>query len=312
MEYSVIIRTLGTAGNKYQQLLDSISQQAIQPKEILVYIAENYPIPKETINRERYITVPKGMVAQRALPFKEITTEYCLFLDDDVYLPPNAVSILYNTLIKHQADVISPALFFHKYRFISFITGNSFPHRNTQKGYLILPTGGFSFNENTEIKVKESQSNAGPCFFCKKETMLNIHFEEELWLDETGYALWDDQTMFYKMYLYGYKILTTFESGIIHLDAQSSTQIPEKVNKIIYADSRNRLIFWYKFIYSQQPNFYRKIYVALCIIYSYCMQLIMYTYVGFKNGNTARTSSFLKGIKAAVNYIKELRYKDIQ
>ena len=72
MEYTVVIRTLGKAGEKYQRMLDSLKAQTFQPKDIIVYIAEGYNIPKETIGTERYVYVKKGMVAQRALSYDEI------------------------------------------------------------------------------------------------------------------------------------------------------------------------------------------------------------------------------------------------
>ena len=37
-EYSVVIRTLGTSGEKFEQLLKSVEQQTISPKEVLVVI----------------------------------------------------------------------------------------------------------------------------------------------------------------------------------------------------------------------------------------------------------------------------------
>ena len=40
IEYSAVIRTLGRAGDKYQQLLDSLEAQAMKPQNVLVYIAE--------------------------------------------------------------------------------------------------------------------------------------------------------------------------------------------------------------------------------------------------------------------------------
>ena len=110
-EYTAVIRTLGTAGEKYQQLLDSLQAQTIAPQAIIVYIAEGYPLPKETIGTERYVYVKKGMVAQRALPYDEVQTEWMLFLDDDVYLPPQAVETLYIQLRERGADVISPDVF---------------------------------------------------------------------------------------------------------------------------------------------------------------------------------------------------------
>ena len=76
MEYTAVIRTLGTAGEKYQQLLNSLMWQTIPPKKIIVYIAKGHPIPIETIGCEEYIYVKKGMVAQRALQYNEVSTEY--------------------------------------------------------------------------------------------------------------------------------------------------------------------------------------------------------------------------------------------
>ena len=111
MEYTVVIRTLGKAGEKYQTMLDSLKVQTIPPQKIFVYIAEGYPIPKETIDEERYIYVKKGMVAQRALPYSEVETEYMLFLDDDLAFPPDTVERMFQLLKEHNADVISPDIF---------------------------------------------------------------------------------------------------------------------------------------------------------------------------------------------------------
>ena len=111
MEYTAVIRTLGKAGEKYQKLLDSLVAQTIKPKQIIVYIAEGYPIPKETVGIEQYVYVKKGMVAQRALTYDEVDTDYILFLDDDVFLPDNAVDTLYNEMMDFDADVISPDVF---------------------------------------------------------------------------------------------------------------------------------------------------------------------------------------------------------
>ena len=55
MDYTAVIRTLGTAGEYYQRTLDSLRLQTIQPDAIVVYIAEGYSTPKKTIGKERYI-----------------------------------------------------------------------------------------------------------------------------------------------------------------------------------------------------------------------------------------------------------------
>lgn len=111
IDYTAVIRTLGTAKVKYQKLLKSLVAQTCSPKSIIVYIADRYSLPKETVGIEKYVYVKKGMVAQRALRYDEVETEYILFLDDDVELPANGVVHLYNQLLENKADVISPDVF---------------------------------------------------------------------------------------------------------------------------------------------------------------------------------------------------------
>ena len=65
--YSVAIRTLGTAGEKFFEELRSLHRQSIPPERILVYIATCCQRPKEKVGREGYVWVKKGRWAQRAL-----------------------------------------------------------------------------------------------------------------------------------------------------------------------------------------------------------------------------------------------------
>ena len=279
-EYTAVIRTLGTAGAKYQQLLDSLQAQSVAPKAIIVYIAEGYPLPKETIGTERYVYVKKGMVAQRALPYDEVETEWMLFLDDDVFLPPKAVETLYMQLRDRGADVISPDVFPNAKRslfgeFMMTLSGRMRARRGDDAwGYKLMRTAGYSYNANPTLSTYWSQTNAGPCFMCKKETFLDIHFEEELWLDSLSYAQGDDQVMFYKMYLHGKKQLTSYNSVIVHLDA-GSMRTQEKEISILYADLRFKILFWYRFLYSQEKNFLLKMWDVLCLTYLLSFALII-------------------------------------
>ena len=279
-EYTAVIRTLGTAGAKYQQLLDSLQAQSVAPKAIIVYIAEGYPLPKETIGTERYVYVKKGMVAQRALPYDEVETEWMLFLDDDVFLPPKAVETLYMQLRDRGADVISPDVFPNAKRslfgeFMMTLSGRMRARRGDDAwGYKLMRTAGYSYNANPTLSTYWSQTNAGPCFMCKKETFLDIHFEDELWMDNLSYAQGDDQVMFYKMYLHGKKQLTSYNSGIVHLDA-GSMRTQEKEISILYADLRFKILFWYRFLYSQEKNFLLKMWDVLCLTYLLSFALII-------------------------------------
>lgn len=273
MEYTVVIRTLGKAGEKYQTMLESLKVQTIPPKNIFVYIAEGYPIPKETIDEERYIYVKKGMVAQRALPYSEVETEYILFLDDDLAFPPNTVEDMYKALINCHGDVISPDIFPNatrslKSELMMTISGRMRARRCDKTwGYKVMRNGGYSYNKHPQ-EVMSSQTNAGACFLCRKDDFLRVHFEDELWLDNTSYPLGEDQVMYYKMYLKGMKILTWYKSGFVHLDAGGNTS-PEKEEKLIYSDFRFKTIFWHRFVRQCEKSLLLKIWSILCIGYAF-------------------------------------------
>lgn len=310
MNYTVVIRTLGTAGEYYQRTLNSLLEQTIKPQAIIIYIAEGYPIPKETIGIERYVYVKKGMVAQRALDYNEVNTEFILFLDDDVNLPSNGVETLYNELQEHQAQVISPCVFYNhkvswKSKIVQTVMGKEVARLWSNRwAYKVLRTGGFSYNNNPIKSVYESTSNAGPCFFCKKEDFLKIHFEEDLWLDEAPYALPEDQVMYYKMHLCGLKVLTSFDSGIIHLDAGSTMQSSnDKILKVIYSEYRNKIIFWYKYIYKHETNMFLKFWCIGCLGYMLIVQYFL-SILKLLKGKKDEVKAFRKGVKDGMEYIK--------
>lgn len=315
MEYSVVIRTLGRAGEYYQRTLDSLKDQSIPPSDVIVYIAEGYERPSGTIGFEKYVAVPKGMVAQRSLDYNEVQTKYCLFLDDDVYLPPDAVEKMFNELVQYNAQVISPCTFANhkvplKSKFLKALTGKEVCRIWGNKwAFKILRTAGFSYNNNPVRPVYESQSNAGPCFLCKKADFLKIRYSEELWLDKTYYALPDDQVMFYKMYKMGLKVLTSFDTGIVHLDAGSTIgQNPERSAKLIFSEYRNKLIFWHRFIYLPEKSWALKIWSIMAILYAYGVQFFKHSLFYFL-GKKSEAKSFWSGCLSGLDYIKSEEYK---
>lgn len=273
MEYSVAIRTLGTAGEKYQRLLESLERQTVPPEQIVVYIAEGYPVPEETIGKEQYVYVRKGMVAQRALRYDEIDAEYILFLDDDLVLGPDTVESMYEAMVQSGADVVAPDIFRNSgrgmmSRMLMFLSGRMVArHDDGRWGYKVMRNAGYSYNRNPKKKVYMSQTNAGACFLCRKSDFLSIRFDEELWLDNQGYALGEDQTMYYKMYRKGLKVATLYDCDIEHLDAGDNLN-PERERRLIYADFRFKTIFWHRFIFMPEKSCLMKVWDCLCIGYA--------------------------------------------
>ena len=60
IDYSVIIRTIGKAGEKYQNLLNSIAALVPQPKEVIVVLPEGYDEPAESWDGKHSTILQKG------------------------------------------------------------------------------------------------------------------------------------------------------------------------------------------------------------------------------------------------------------
>ena len=312
ISYTAIIRTLGKAGQKFQTLLDSLCSQSIQPSAILVFLAEGYEIPNETCGKEEYTYVKKGMVAQRALSYEEVKTEWILFLDDDLYLPNHFVENLFDSLYKYKADVISPDVFDNASRSLSSeilmtLSGRMRARRNDNTcGYKVMKTCGYSYNKKPNTgQAYWSQTNAGACFLCKKTDFLKIHFEDELWMDKTGYSIGDDQVMFYKMHLMGLKQLTLFGSEIKHLDAGSNLGNTQKERKLIEGDYFFRYVFWHRFIQGPETNFLKRLWNKICIQYFFSFGLI----VSFLKGRKDIMAVKKKGIQRGYDFVHSEEFR---
>ena len=312
--YCVAIRTLGTAGDKYLTTLKSLQAQTIQPKKILIYIADGYPIPKETIGIEQYIYVRKGMVAQRALSYKEVDTEYILCLDDDLSFPPDMVENLYRSLNEFNADCISPNTFpNHNASFrkkISMALGAFvFPMKTNQWAFRIRKCGAYSYNNHPIKDVYLSQSAAFNCFLCKLSVYRAIHYEDELWLDQFKYALGDDQLFFYKLYINGYKLLVYYNTGIVHLSAQSGhfKNIREKQINGGMID----FLIWHRTCYCLQTNVKQKLYYLLAYIVKFICKLLYNLIAGVCFLHFKRPVYYFAGVIKGIRYMKTGNYRNI-
>lgn len=312
MQYTAVIRTLGKAGDKYQTLLNSLLAQTIAPTDIIVYIAEGYDIPKETVGVEKYVYVKKGMVAQRALSYSEVKTEYILFLDDDLYLPTDFVQKMYSVLVENKGDVISPDIYPNDKRpllaeLMMTLSGRMRARRwDNVWAYKVMATAGYSYNKNPKKDVYISQTNAGACFLCKKDDFLRIHFEEEMWMDNMQYAIGDDQVMYYKMHLLGMKVLTLFHSGIEHLDAGFNIGNKDKERNIVEADYFFRRVFFERFLYIPESSLFKRIWKRACINYFF----LFGKFISLLKGDVDMYRRKKKAINRANEYIKSILYCD--
>lgn len=317
MKYTVVVRTIGMAGEKYQKLLDSIARQTIQPEEIVVVLPNGYDLPKERLGLETFVYSDKGMVAQRIYGGNIAKSEYILFLDDDLEFEDVFVEKMYAPIKKGICDVAIPAFLEmlppkHGIRkIVPLLSLSACPtifHRDDMYTK-VLKSGGWSYNNYSGRNVKrylKAETAAGTCFFCRKKDFTDIELEEELWLQDVRYPLWEDQVMFYKMHICSKRIVCVTDVQFAHLDAGKESD--DRAILAAYANSRNKVIFWYKFIYKEQKTSMGR----LCALFMYQYSVIVSMGIGVVRGILSKEKyeqevAYRNGLRDGKNYIRQMK-----
>ena len=249
--YSIAIRTLGTSGEKFQKELVSLCAQTVLPERVIVYIAEGYHKPDFTIGKEEYVWTPKGMMSQRVLPYDEISSDCILMLDDDVLLAPDSAEKMLRATVDHNADCVGADVFQNhrmslKTKIYAALTNLVFPHRSRKWAFKIRRNGSFSYNARPKSNFYWSQSCGGPAMLWRKEAFLHTHLEDDLWLDNLGFAYGDDQLETYKLHANHGRLGVLYDAGITNLDAQSSSGAFRKGAEYFFVRTKAMCMVWWR------------------------------------------------------------------
>lgn len=128
----------------------------------------------------------------------------------------------------------------------------------------------------TDEDLRWCQTANFQCFFIKRKTAVNVHMEDEMWLEDTGYAWPDDQVFFYKAFLNGCKTLLTPDISYLHLDAKSGNVKADKTYKDHYLHQRNITIFWHRFLWMPSISWWRKTELVMGLSYKIGITTLLY------------------------------------
>ena len=317
MKYSIAIRTLGTSGEKFVAELESIKRQTVQPEKVIVYIAEGYDRPDYTIGKEEYVWVKKGMMRQRVLRYDEIDTPLILLLDDDVELAENTMEKMINALEKYSLDCIGADVFKNQNmslrgKLYAAITNLVFPHWSDTWAFKIHSNGSFSYNNHVVKDVYLSQSAAGPAALWRKQAFLDIHLEDELWLEWFGFPYAEDALMYNKLYKNGYRLGINYESGIINLDGKSSSSAFQMNPKKFYTRSMASLMIWYRSCYNLDGmSLFKKVLAALSFTFKAIWLLPVHVLSALYLRSPKVFSYYVLGIMDGMKVIHSPEFKQI-
>lgn len=320
IDYSVIIRTLGKAGDKYRELLKSIDRLKPAPKEVIVVLPEGYEKPSDSLGYEIYYYCHKGMVEQRLYGINKCRTKYALIVDDDLRFPSDFVQKLYEPLNGGKYKIsIAPLIQFlpqtQKQIIASALMGGAVPTVFHKDRYnTVLRTTGYSYNrriKQTKQKYCLTQSAPWTCFFAEIQALRKLHFEDEAWLDRNGYSSKDDTAMFYKAWLRGNKTVVVCDAEYEHLDAKTSTSGIS--TRVAYASGFNTVVFWHRFLYSQEKSCVLRLWCKICLHYFFLANHIVLILKSLSNENNKEAlAANRKGVHDGKDWIQSEEYKNIK
>lgn len=315
--YSVAIRTLGTSGEKLRKTLEGVHAQTLKPERICIYIAEGYSRPDFTVGEEKYFWVRKGMMSQRILPYEEITSEYILMLDDDIYLPPDCVEVMLHEMVHYGYDCIGGDYYHNhamrRYRRVFNILFNfACPFISDEWGIKIGKSGAFHYNLHPERRVYKAQSIMGGCALWKKNSFLSFNYKDELWLDNFKFSYKDDQLIYNKVYKNGGLLGIYFRDDIKHLDGSVASGEYRKSATRCKIRAKASFMVWWRSCFNLSNNRnIDKAWILTCFLSKEFLNQVGMIVASIRFGSISFFIQNLQGLYEGFKEVKSREFKSL-
>ncbi|WP_300506861.1 hypothetical protein [uncultured Duncaniella sp.] len=236
---------------------------------------------------------------------------YLLVCDDDVCFDDNYVASMMEMAERHRADAlisIKDKTRSLPSKIVSAILGGRTESKKSKYKISINKTGSFCVNNYLKEEAVETQSAPFQCFLCRKDMIQDLHLKDEMWLDESPYALPDDQVFFFKAHCLGKRIFSTKKLSFTHLDGGSSSP-GRRINSAV-SSGRNYLIFWHRFLYSRAKG-YNKLKLSLANKHRIIAGSIFYFAIGLRDRNLSLFKAYRKGVNDGYKFINSTAYTNL-
>ena len=317
LTYSIAIRTLGLGGDNFRRELESIARQTVQPERVIVYIAEGYERPPFTVGREEYVWVKKGMVAQRVLPYKEISSQCILMLDDDVELHPCSAERLLREMEEGDYDCLGADIFENHnettlQKVKAMVTNLVFPHGSQKWAFKIHRNGSFSYLNNPVRSSYLSQSCCGALMLFRKDVYHKMRYEDELWLERLGFTFGEDLIVSHKVYRNGYRLGVSFDAEIKNLNSCTSSGAYRRSPDRMRLRTRAIFIMWWRTGYNLDSNSCtEKVLTAIAFILKTLWMIFVMTGASVVMRKTSYIVQYIQGLREGWRFVHTPEFKSI-
>lgn len=325
-KYSVAIRTLGTAGEKFRIELESIGRQTVLPEKVIVYVAESTGVKfhDDCFCGEKYVYVPKGMVAQRALDYDDVDSDYLLLLDDDVELAPDSAEKMLKAMVEKDADCVGADIFENHNmskteKAWAIVTNLVSPHFDKEWGLKIHANGSYSYLSKVKgLHLVPTQKLDGPCVMWKKDVIQRLRWKDELWMDHLSeFAYGDDTVESYKLHVNGGKLWLMYDCGVTYLNAKTASTSYHHTHKKYYVRSLMSFCIWWRTIYEVEcelkqrnlPAMFGKGYVVFAFCLKWLWLLLVNTIAIVLLMDIHIPYYYIKGTRDGWKFVHSQKYK---
>ncbi len=256
------------------------------------------------------------MVAQRALPYNEIASDYVLLLDDDMILAPDVAEKMLEAAEKQHADCVGADSYHHYARTLGgkaydFITNLIVSHGSKSPwAFRIQRNGSFSYNSHPKPGYYDSQYIAGAVQLWKREVLTSIRLEDELWLDRYVFAYSDDMLETYKLHVNGYKLGILFGLDVVHLDAGAGSRSYRASSKQFFVREASLFCLWWRMIYEPSQGV-EKILCVLAFFFKWLWLLLVHLICGLIKFNISIPYYYVLGSANAWKFLHSEEYRKI-
>ncbi len=255
LTYAVAIRTLALAPDTLRRVLEGVYAQSVAPQSVTLYIADGHEPPSWRVAGERYVTVPQGMMRQRLLDYPDLDTDCLLMLDDDLLLAgPDTMRRLLEGMEQGGYDLLGADMFRShllplRAKIRGAVTGLAFPHRHRGRGFVMRPSGSFSYPAAPEPRILPSDTCGGPLMLWRLDAYRRLRLRDELWMECEEFVYGDDALITYKATVNGLRTGVDFGAEVTNLDSRTSSDRYRRDPRRHYIRARLMTMAWWRMLY---------------------------------------------------------------
>ena len=141
----------------------------------------------------------------------------------------------------------------------------------------------------------------------QKSALIRMRWEDEVWVEQFGFAYGDDLLETYKLVVNGGRLGVLYDSGVLHLDAQSASSQHRNNLQRYYVRSMVSAIIWHRTIWQIRKGWL----TAFAFAFKQVWLLLINSIAGLVLLKPRIPVLFLHGLREANRYCKSDAYQSL-